>query len=170
NSSTYKMPGGKTVARYSSTIINYPDANGNLQPIDCSLHSTTNGWVADKQPNACYFRSDRSTAVNVGGNNVFVFNKNATVNGMSLDQQLEAMESSVVMLNLSQGIHKKLSFVTDGIETDYIFDKPLDNGITITEEIEVPQGCIFKKDESNGAELNGGWAGDYVLLAPDGRS
>ena len=169
-SSTWKTKGGKIIARYSSAIINYPDANGNLQPIDFTLHSDGNGWAADKQPNPCYFRSDRSTAVNVGGHNEFVFNKNATVNGMPLDQQIESMQSCDVKLNLSQGIHKELNFVTDGIETNYVFDKPLDGGINITEELEIPQGCVFKRDESNGAEQNGGWAGDYVLTTPDGKN
>ena len=168
-SSTWNTKNGKVISRYSSIIINYPDSNGNLQPIDYSLKSCSNGWIADKQPDPCYFHSDRSTAINIGGNNQFVFNKNCAVNGMQFDQQITALQSSTVNLDLSPGIHKQLNFITDGIKTDYVFDSALDGGITITEEIEIPKGCIFKRDENNGAEQDGGWSGDYILTTPDGN-
>ncbi|HTB32896.1 MAG TPA: hypothetical protein VK808_12785, partial [Bacteroidia bacterium] len=107
-SSQWKTKGGKVIAQYSSVMLNYPDANGQLQPIDLTLHSDPRGWVADKQPNACYFHSDRSTAINLGGKNEITFNKNCAINGMPLDQHIVSMEGSEVKMNLSEGVHKDL--------------------------------------------------------------
>ena len=168
-SSTWRTRDGKIMAHYSSAIINYPDAKGHLQPIDLTLNSDAKGWVADKQPSPCYFHSDRSTAISLGGNKEFVFNKNCSVNGMALDQQIKSLRKGEVELDLSNGIHKELTFVPSGIKTNYIFDKPLEGGITVTEEVEFPEGCIFQKDEKRGKIQDNGWAGEYVLLSPDGK-
>jgi gliding motility-associated-like protein len=168
-SSTWKTNNGKVISRFSSVMINYPDANGNLQPVDLTLRNDANGWVADRQSNPCYFHSDRSTAINLGGNNEFVYNKNCTINGMALDQQLKSLQNSKIKLDLSSGIRKELEFVTSGIKTNYIFDKPLEGGITITEEVGFPDGCTFKQDERNGEMTANGWTGDYVLMSPDGK-
>jgi len=168
-SSTWKTKSGKVIAKYSSVIINYPDASGILQPIDLNLHSDSRGWVADKQPNPCYFHSDRSTAINIGGNNEFTFNKNCSINGMSLDQNIKSIQNSGIKLDLSQGVHKEINFVTNGIETNYIFDKPLDGGVTVAEEVQFPEGCTFQRDSDNGTMQANGWAGDYILLSPGGK-
>ncbi|HTA26835.1 MAG TPA: gliding motility-associated C-terminal domain-containing protein [Bacteroidia bacterium] len=168
-SSTWKTGTGKFIARYSSTMINYPDANGQLQPVDLTLHSDSRGWVADKQLNACYLHSDRSTAINIGGNDEITFNKNCTINGMPLDQQIVSMKNEKVVINMSQGVHKYLMFVDDGIKTDYVFDTALEGGINVAEEVEVPAGCTLQRDEQYGTYQPSGWEGDYLLLAPDGK-
>lgn len=109
-SSTYRK-GAKFMARYSSVMINYPDANGNLQPVDLTLHSDAQGWVADKQPNPCYLHLDRSTTVTLGGGKEITFNKNATINDMPLDQHIVSIKGSNVKFNLSEGIQKELEFI-----------------------------------------------------------
>lgn len=168
-SSTWRSKHGKIIICNSAVMINYPDANGKLQPIDLNLHSDSRGWVADKQPNPCYMHSDRSTAINIGGNNEITFNKNCAINGMPLDQQIVSMEKGEVKIDMSEGVHKELTFVSGGIKTDYIFDRPLDGGVNVTEEVEIPEGCSLQKDEQYGITQSGGWAGDYLLLAPDGK-
>lgn len=168
-SSTYRK-GSKIIAHYSSVIINYPDAQGNLQPIDLTLHSDPTGWVADKQPMPCYFHSDRSTTVTLAGGKEITFNKNCTINDMPLDQQIVSLKGSDVKLNLSQGIHKELNFLTGGIETNYTFDSPLEGGgVTVKEEIDLPAGCLFQKDSLHGRMQPDGWEGDYLLLSADGK-
>ena len=169
-SSTYKK-GSKFMARYSTVMINYPDANGNLQPVDLTLHSDAQGWVADKQPNPCYLHLDRSTTVTLGGGKEITFNKNASINDMPLDQNIVSINGSVVKFNLSQGIHKELEFIPGGIETNYIFDSPLEGGgINVKEEVVLPDGCVFQKDSIHGKmQPGGGWAGDYLLKSADGK-
>jgi len=168
-SSTWVNKNGKIMAKYSSQMINYPDADGRLQPIDMTLHSDPKGWVVDRQPRPTYFHSDRSTAISLGDNKQLVFNKNCTINGMALDQRIASIQTGDVKLDLSQGIHKELNFVTDGIETSYVFDNPLDGGITITEDMELPDGCTFKPDTTYGIMKPGGWSGDYILMGSDGK-
>ncbi|HWY98570.1 MAG TPA: hypothetical protein VNY36_05740, partial [Bacteroidia bacterium] len=168
-SSTWKTKNGKVLIQYSSTIINYTDANGALQPVSTNLKSNANGWVANQQPNPCYFHTDRSTAINIGGNNEIVFNRNCSINGMQFDQQLKLVHDNIIKLDMEEGIHKEITFVTNGIKTNYVFDKPLENGINTSEEIEFPAGCIFEKDTNNGIKKAGGWAGDYILLSADSK-
>lgn len=168
-SSTWITKSGAVIEHYSKGWINYPDSNGKLQPIDLTLHSDPRGWVADKQPNPCYFHSDRSTTINLGGKNEITFNKNCTVNGMPLDQQITSLQNSEIKIDLSEGVHKKLTFINGGVETDYIFDRALDGGATVTEELEIPAGCTLQKDEATGINQPGGWSGDYQLMSADGK-
>jgi len=169
-SSMWRTKNGKVIARYTSYMINYPDANGNLQPIDLNLHKDSKGWVADKQPNPCYFYSDKSTVITIGKGMEITYNKNCTINDMPLEQTIMSIKDNDVKINLPQGIHKDINFITGGIETNYIFDSPLEGGITVKEEVEYPEGCTIQRDLIRGdAQPDGGWAGDYLLLAPDGK-
>ncbi len=168
-SSTWKGKNGKVVIQYSTIMINYKDANGRLVPLDNTLRSDKRGWVADKQPNPCYFHSDRSTGINLGGDAEITFNKNCTVNGMPLDQHIASMDKNEVKMDLTEGVHKDLTFVTDGIKTDYIFDKPLDGGISVAEEVEVPHGAYLIRDVNSGTMTSTGWNGDYLLLSANGK-
>ncbi len=168
-SSTWTTKTGKTISHYSKMPLNFPDANGKLQPIDLTLHSDAKGWAADKQPNPCYLHSDRSTSIDLGGNLQITFNKNCTVNGMPLDQHITYLQNSEVKMDLSEGVHKNLTFLTGGIKTDYIFDKALDGGATVGEEIDLPAGSTLQKDESSGINQPGGWSGDYQLVSAEGK-
>ncbi len=168
-SSLWRTKDGRIITVSSSVLVNYPDANGKLQHIDLTLHSNARGWVADKQPNPVYFHSDRSTAIDMGSGNEITFNKNCTVNGMPLDQQIASMDGGEVMIDMSEGVHKHLTLVTGGVKTDYIFDRPLDGGANVAEEVEIPAGCTLQKDEQYGITQPGGWAGDYLLMDPDGK-
>jgi gliding motility-associated-like protein len=166
--STWRAKDGKVICCSSSTPINYSDEKGNFQPVNIQLKSDSKGWVAGEQQNPCYFRSDRSTAIAVGEGMEFDFNMNCTVNGMALDQQILKMDNQNIALDLSEGVHKNIRFLNNGIKTNYVFAHPLDGGITVREEIKFPEGCTFMKDEKKGRDWFGGWAGDYILVSSGG--
>jgi gliding motility-associated-like protein len=161
--------GNKVVACYSSSPINYKDQNGNWQPIHIALKSNSNGWEASEQINPCYFRKDRSTAISLGNGQEFEFNMNCTVNGTSYDQQLVSIDETNARINMGGSIHKGIEFINNGIESSYTFDKPLESGISVTEQVSFPEGCTFRPDNNKGKEVAGGWSGDYVLQSAEGK-
>ena len=167
--STWVAKDGKVITCTSSEPINYSDANGNFKPINIELKSDAKGWSASEQQNPCYFRSDRSTSISIGNGLEFGFNMNCTISGMPLDQYIKAVNKQNIALDLSEGVHKNIRFLNNGIKTNYVFDKPLDGGIFVSEELKIPAGCTFKKDETKGRDWFGGWAGDYVLLSASGE-
>lgn len=170
-SSTYKKANGEIICQYSSQIINYPDANGNLQHISTDLTSNSNGWAAAQQPNACYFHLDRSTAINLGPGQEMDFNVNSSINGAAYDENISSLDKNIVSLNLSSTIHKKITFLTNGIETDYIIDSSIGPKINISEELIFPSTtCKLIRDNMRGKQSGDGWVGDYILVSNQDNS
>jgi len=166
-SSTYKAADGKVIYRYSSQILNYKDENGNLQPIDIKLHSDGKGWVADQQPSPCYFRLDRSTAISLGNGEEVEFNVNSSINGAAYDERIASMGDDSVALDLASGIHKKITFTPNNVETDYTLDKSIGAEVTVSEELKFPANYKMIRDEMRGKESKYGWSGDYVLISTE---
>lgn len=164
-SSTYRTPKGKVICRYSSQLLNYPDVNGILQPINTELSSDGRGWVASHQPNACYFRLDRSTAISIGNGEEIDFNMNSSINGAAYDGNISSVEKNMVTLNLADGIQKKINFLLNSIETDYVLDSSIGTEVTISEQIKYPSGFKLIPDTMRGTQTPEGWAGDYIVVS-----
>jgi gliding motility-associated-like protein len=164
-SSTYKTKDGKIVCKYSTHLMNYPDANGKLQPINIELHSDAKGWVVDQQPTPCYFHSDRSTGISLGKGGEFDFNINSSVNGSIYDESINSLTKDVVSLDLTTSIHKTITFAPSTIETDYMLDNSIGTEVTISEEVKYPSGYKIIRDKIRGRESAKGWCGDYILVS-----
>ncbi len=169
-SSSYKAPGGKVICRYGSQIINYPDANGKLQPINVELKNDKNGWAADQQPYPCYLRIDKSTAIGIGNGEEVDFNINPTINGSTFSQNISSLEKNTTSLSLSNGINKKVTFLTNGIETDYTLDSSIGTAITISEELKYPSEYKLITDKLRGRGTKEGWTGDYIIVSKKDNS
>ncbi len=169
HSSTFLTDDGQYITQYSQQIVNYYNDENNLVPVRIELHNCSRGWVADQQPYPCYFHLNRSTAISLDNGNELVFNANSKVNGIEYSQQLLSVNKTEVNLNLSDDIHKKITFLTNGIETDYTIDKPIGTSLEVTEGIDFPEGCTFVPDTKRGNKKEGMWQGDYVLLSSDGK-
>lgn len=167
-SSSFKGPNGEIIKQFSSQPLNYYNSENKLVPIKIELKSYANGWVADQQPNACYFHLDRSTGISQGDGSEVKFNINSKINDIAFQQQITSLTKNEVDLNLTPDIHKKITFLINGIETDYTVDKPIGNTLEVSEEVEFPQGAIFGPDKKNGKYINGKWAGNYVLISANG--
>jgi len=168
-SSCYKTGTGQVIYQYSTQMLNYYNSKNELVPVRIELRSSTDGWVADKQPYPCYFHSDRSTGISTDDGSEIKFNIDSKVNDISYQQQLVSVIKSVVNLNLTSDIHKKISFLINGIETDYTIDRPIGNSIEVSENVDFPKGSVFRPDKKKGRLVNGMWQGDYVLLSADGK-
>jgi len=167
-SSSYITDDGQIIKKYSTQIVNYYDANHNLVPIQIELKSSANGWKADQQPNACYFNLDRSTGIDAGDGREIKFNINSKVNGIGYQQQIISVTKDQVLLNMNNDVHKKIRFLINGIETDYVIDHSLGNTLEVSEELDLPNGSVFKQDKKKGRTVNGMWQGAYELVATDG--
>ncbi|HXB14059.1 MAG TPA: gliding motility-associated C-terminal domain-containing protein, partial [Bacteroidia bacterium] len=168
-SSSYITPDGQYVALYGYTPVNYPNKQGKFVPIKIKLKSCPNGWVADQQPYPCYFYLNRSTGISLDNGGELKYNENSKVNGIEYSQELVSVCNNEVKLNLSEDIHKRIKYLTNGIETDYTIDKPIGKSIEFSENIEFPKGSILKPDEKQGRRVNGMWKGNYVLLSSSGK-
>lgn len=169
-SSTYHAPGGKVICQYSSQIINYPDATGKLQHINVELKSDDKGWAAAQQPYPCYLRLDRSTAIGIGNGEEVDFNINPVINGATFSQNLVSLKNNTATFNLSDGIHKKVTFLTNSIETDYTLDSSIGNTISISEELKYPSEYKLIADNLRGRETSAGWIGDYLIISKNDNS
>jgi len=165
-SSMYTTPDGNVICRSSAQPLNYYDATGKLQPINIELHSDSRGWVVDQQPNPCYFHSDRSTAISLENADDITFNMNCSINGAAYDEHIASMDKTIINLNLSPDIHKKITFGNNGIETDYILDKSIGSSVTISEELQYSSSYKLMRDNMRGREAkDGSWTGDYILVS-----
>jgi|GEM_PF-287381 len=169
-SSSYKAPGGKVICQYGSQILNYPDANGKLQHIDIGLKADAKGWAADQQPYPCYLRLNKSTAIGIGNGEEVEFNNNTIINGATFSQNIVSLEKNIVLLSLSNGINKKVTFLTNGIETDYTLDSSIGAAINISEELKYPSGYKLIPDNLRGRETKDGWTGDYIIASQKDNS
>jgi gliding motility-associated-like protein len=168
-SSTFKTADGQIIKQFSSQLLNYYNEKNELVPIKIELKSNASGWVADQQPNPCYFHLDRSTGISCGDRSEIKFNVNSKVNGILYQQQIVGMNKNEVDMDLTSDIHKKITYLINGIETDYIIDRPIGDALEVSEEVDFPKGATFGPDKKSGKYINGKWAGSYVLLSADGK-
>jgi gliding motility-associated-like protein len=172
-SSRFTTPDGHVICHYSKQPLNYSDASGNLQPIDFTMKSSDNGWSAVAQPFPTFLNSDGSAAVSPAKDLQFVFGKNVSVNGNPVPARVPVMmEHMAKISNIIPGMDKEYGFKLNGIKYNYVLNQPVAtvNGfLTISEELEIPQGYILKRGENRGYEKDGGWCGDFELIAPDGE-
>lgn len=168
-SSCYKTCDGQVIYKYSTQLLNYPDANNQLIPVKIDLKTCANGWEASQQPYPCYFYLDRSTGISVGNGDIVKFNEDCKVNGNTYQQQLNSVSNTRVNITLTKDISKEISFLINGIKTDYIINNPIGDNIKISEGVEIPKGAVLKPDSKNGNRVEGMWRGDYILVGADGQ-
>ncbi|HWY97556.1 MAG TPA: gliding motility-associated C-terminal domain-containing protein [Bacteroidia bacterium] len=168
SSSTYVLKNRQILIKYSSEAINYKDAKGKLTPINIELKSNKTSWVAEQQQNPCYLNADGSTAISIGSGNELSYNLNCKINGHTYNEQGSKTSATQVSFKLSPEVEKKVNFRVNGIETDYIINKPIGTSLVISEEVKFPSGCSFVPHDPNGKEINGKWRGNYALRSNDG--
>src|SRR6185437_16333237 len=60
------------------------------------------------------------------------FNINSKVNGIGYQQQIISVTKDQVLLNMNNDVHKKIRFLINGIETDYVIDHSLGNTLEVS--------------------------------------
>lgn len=172
-SSTYITPDGEHIIHYSKAPLNYYDANGKLQTIDPTLKTNADGWAAMDQPYPTFLFADGSAAVSPSKELKFIFGKNIRVNGNAVAPNVPVMDGAVAKIqNVIPGMNKEFEFRPNGIKYNYVLNQPMQTSggfFSISEEMEIPNGYTLKRKEDHGSMKDGGWCGDYELIAPSGE-
>ncbi|HTB07294.1 MAG TPA: gliding motility-associated C-terminal domain-containing protein [Bacteroidia bacterium] len=168
-SSYYITKDKQVLVRNSSVAINYYNPQGKLVPIKTELKPGSQGWVADKQQNSCRINKDGSSAISLGNGNEILYNIENSINGLKYKIGIASVSEKQITFTLGSDIQKKIYSKVNGLETDYIINKPVGKEITISEEVKYPTGCTFTTDNSMGRDINGYWRGNYILKSEDGK-
>ncbi len=178
-SRTFTTNDGQIYIQYSLKNINYWNKEKTLQPISAKLNTSTKGWSATRQPNSIYLNTDGSTELSVGYSTI-QFNNNCKINNQEIKMtDYTVGEDGMYIHNVSNNIDKKIIFLENTIETDYIINKPIndsENDLIISEEITIPENYTLKKDRelkplSSGQErqLSREQTDEYVVYSHDNK-
>ncbi len=175
-SSVWTTPQGEYIQLFSKEMVNYEDKPGHFTPVKIKLQSCSDGWVAAMQPSPCYFYLDRSTGITLGAGdngakNEFIYNKKCELNGIEYPENIISVTDNQVKLKLDNQISKNITYQKNGIETEYVIDKPIGRTLEVTENVEFPTGYSLAPETVTGGRKVGGdlWQGDMVLLSANGK-
>lgn len=147
-SSTFEKDNRK-MAYTSSVKVNYPDATGNLTPVDIRIQSTQEGWMALSQPSPVRMYSDASFSV---GNESIRYAKTIRINGQTVNQIPEGRQDGqfVFFDDVTPGITKQLIAGHGNVKYNYIIQTPPSNPDNaefweVEETIYLPEGGRLEK-------------------------
>src|ERR1051325_1671274 len=165
----YKTPDGRIIFQYSKANLCYLDKEGKYSPVNCSLVKDGEGWNISDQQFPAHQNKDGSTIMELGNGMQIQFNLNCRVNDKGrFVEGWSVKDNEIHFTAFGQGLHKRISFRENAVESDYIIDSLVDymrSGLDLSEEVRLPQGLSFVLENS----VRGADARDAVVRGAGGE-
>ena len=172
-SSTYYSEDGQIKIIYSKRAINYYNTSNELVPINAELTQLDkDSWGAIHQPYPTYLSNDGCFRLTLEDKNRITYGKNCKINGQSIKTDFIFTGNKTTLYNVIPGVDKELIFRENGVKFNYILNQPLEgnpDNYVFSEKIEIPAGCVIKKDETYGKQTKEGWNGNMVVTDQFGK-
>lgn len=172
--STFYSEEGHVKIRNSSRPINYYNYKGELVPINPELKLLgENEYAALDQPFPTFFHSEGSFSVSVSEKGDLMTIGNSTlINGSPCSPKYSFDSNNAEFTDLINGVNKTITFRENGAKYNYIlFDQPATSGgtLSITEEVQIPEGYTISIDKTRGKETDFGWSGLLIIKDQKGN-
>lgn len=171
-SSTYITPSGSVMTEYCARPINYY-RDGNLVPINSSLHADENGWIANDQPYPVRVNKEGSFETTTESGAHILFGAGAMINDVTAETGTTYFnEHAVVFKDVVPGIDRQIDVHENRVKYNYVIPQPLTFSgqyTTITDECWMPRGVWIYFDSTSGEWKDDIWYGDIVIRNTSGR-